>query len=264
MSDVKISEIYLKTKEVVYEAGEIMLESLDEDSDIIQKSGESNFVTSIDLKVEGYLKVKLSEILPGSNIISEEADKNSFNLDRPTWILDPVDGTTNLIYNFGLSAISLALYIEGRPELSFIYNPFTKELFHAVKNEGAYLNDIRIYTSKREKLADALVIFGSNPYDRKEAPKTFKKLLDVFLQCREVRNIGSAALDIAYIACGRADAFFEYRLQPWDYAAGILILEEAGGKVVNWNGTNLDVLKPEGVIATNGKITNEFYELLWS
>lgn len=252
------------TKLAVLEAGQIMLESIVGEGDIIQKSGESNYVTKIDLKVERFLSGKLLEILPQSNIISEEADKNSFSLDKPTWILDPVDGTTNLIYNFGLSAISLGLFVDKKAYLAFVFNPFTNELFWAVKGKGAFLNEKKINVSARESLSDALVIFGSNPYDRTSAPKTFKKLLEVFLKSREIRNIGSAALDLAYIACGRADIFFEYKLQPWDFAAGMLILEEAGGKVVNWEGEELDVLKPQGVIATNGLITSELYDLLWS
>jgi myo-inositol-1(or 4)-monophosphatase len=257
------NSIKKNTENAVLEAGRIMLDYILESRHIIEK-GPANFVTEVDYKVQEFLVNRLSSIIPGSNIITEESDRNNFKLDKPTWILDPVDGTTNLMYGYRHSAVSLALFMEGKPLLGFIYNPFSGEMFIAEKGKGACLNGDKIKVSSNATLADSLITFGTTPYDKSKSKKTFDIVEKTFYHSRDVRRSGSAALDIAYIACGRIDGFFEVKLQPWDFAAGMVILEEAGGRITNLQGEELKVISADGVLASNGLIHEELQTLVTS
>ncbi len=226
------------------------------------KGGEANYATEVDYRVQELLVDQLKRLLPESNIITEESDQNRFVFDKPTWILDPVDGTTNLMHQYGYSAISLALYVDGQPSLGFVYNPYTREMFTAQKGQGAFLNNEKITVSSHESMNKGLIAFGTNPYDRKEAESTFKIVYEVFMQSQEIRRSGSAALDIVYVACGRLEGFFEMRLQPWDYAAGALILTEAGGLLTNWMGASVNILAPDSVLATNRSLHPSLMQII--
>jgi myo-inositol-1(or 4)-monophosphatase len=229
---------------------------------ISEKTGVANFVTRIDCQVQEFLVDEIRKIIPGSNIITEESTENRFNLEKYTWILDPVDGTTNLIHAYNHSAVSLALFIERQPALAIIYNPFRDEMFSAESGKGAYLNHKKINVSGNGFLKDSLIGFGTNPYDRRKANRTFEITQQVFMKCHDIRRTGSAALDIAYVACGKNDGFFEMSLLPWDFAAGKIVLEEAGGKITNWDGNQPSVLSPDSIIATNGFIHEELLSFL--
>lgn len=256
------NEMIKKVKQALNDAGDIILECSIRKSQIEKKS-DSNYVTEIDYQVQTFLADKLKEILPGSNLIAEESQKNSFNVDRPTWILDPVDGTTNLIFDLRMSAISLALYLEGKPAYGFIYNPYLNEHFYGIAGHGAWLNDQKIEVSQTKEMKHSLIGFGTNPYDRSNSRQTFAMIEDVFEHSLEIRRSGSAALDLAYVACGRLDAFFEQMLQPWDYAAGYIIIEAAGGKLRDWNGDKLEnLLNPTGVIAASSAIFDQVQAIL--
>ena len=222
--------------------------------DTAVKKGHANFVTGIDYQVQNYLIKQLNEIIPGSNIITEETERNEFCLARPTWILDPVDGTTNLLHGYGHSAVSLALFMDGKALAGWIYNPRSNEMFTGEAGNGACLNGEKIKVSSNSLLEDCLISFGTTPYDRKRAKETFSIIEHIFMDCQEIRRSGSAALDLAYVACGRTDGFFELCLQPWDFAAGLLILEEAGGKLTDWEGKRPDSISQSGILATNGLI----------
>lgn len=256
-----MERIRSEAEKAVREVGKLFLEHCAE-KDIMEKQGTANFVTSVDLAVESFMIQALQGILPESNIITEESEDNLFKLDRPTWILDPVDGTTNIMYDYRHSAISLALLLEGRVVMGFIYNPYTDEMFIGEKGKGAVLNGGPIQVSKNKKLADGLIGFGTTPYDRSRAAVTFSITQKIFVNSRDVRRSGSAALDMAYVACGRLDGFYELTLQPWDYAAGIIVLEEAGGTSSNWANQPLRCIAPDSVVATNGYIHRELVELL--
>lgn len=256
MKDIKV-----EAERVVKEAGKLFFEKVTE-GDVNEKKGTANFVTSVDLAVQDFVVRELECLLPGSNIITEESSSNLFHMERPTWILDPVDGTTNLMYDYRHSAVSLALLIEGKPVLGMVYNPFLQEFFWGEKGKGAFLNEKSMKVSSSRKLSDSLVAFGTTPYDRSEAARTFEITRDVFSNSRDVRRSGSAALDMAYVACGRLDGFYELSLQPWDYAAGIILLEEAGGRVTNWAGRGLSCTAADSVAATNGDIHEELRNLL--
>ncbi len=194
---------------------------------IDQKEGHANFVTNIDREVEEYLQASLLALVPGSRIIGEEKENESLS-DLPTWIVDPVDGTTNLIRGYRMSAVSIALCECKQPVVGLVWQPYTRELFIAEKGKGATLNGKRIHVAATP-FDKALVAVGTSPYDPSLAEKSMKIALDFLLSCADIRRSGSAAIDLAYLACGRHDAFFELTLKPWDYAAGSLLVQEAGG-----------------------------------
>ncbi len=247
--------------DLVKEVSKLLLESM-EDKRVVTKSGSANFVTEIDLKVQEIIVSRLKQILPDSNIIAEETQKNSFSLGKYTWILDPVDGTTNLMYGYKYSAISLGLVVDGIPYAGIVYNPYLCELFTAQKGKGAFVNGQPIEVTKSEALADSLITFGTSPYDRGKADETFRITKNVFLKCRDVRRTGSAALDICNVAAGRMDGFYEMELQPWDYAAASIILEEAGGKITDWQGNKLSYISKAAAIASNNYIHDELMEAI--
>ncbi len=248
-------------EKILRQAGELLLDkSLYKEYEV--KDGTANYVTKVDYMVQAFMVEQLDRILPGSNIITEEAKVNSFNFDRPTWILDPVDGTTNLMYRYGMSAISLGLAIGKKAELGMVYNPFTNEMFIGTRGKGASLNGESVRASGRKSIGECLVGFGTTPYERSGSQRTFEIVHQVFMETREIRRSGSAALDLAYVACGRLDGFFEMTLQPWDYAAGIAILEAAGGRITDWENKNLDMTKASSVVASNGHIHEKLLALI--
>lgn len=192
-----------------------------------KKPGHANFVTNMDKAVQAYLEKALCELVPGSRFIGEEKDCEGLT-NEPTWIVDPVDGTTNLIHDFRHSAVSIALTQNGAPVIGVIYQPYVDEMFYAEKCKGAYLNGTPIHVSDMP-YGDALVAFGSSPYDPALARAGIRICCQYLLECADVRRTGSCAIDLCNLACGRVDLFFELQLSPWDVAAGALIVEEAGG-----------------------------------
>jgi myo-inositol-1(or 4)-monophosphatase len=246
---------------LVKDAGEMLLYRVD-DKKVISKAGTANFVTEIDIGVQDKIVKGLKEILPESNIIAEETAENEFLLGKYTWILDPVDGTTNLMYGFKYSAIALAFILEGIPHAGIVYNPYLNEIFTAQKGKGAFVNNTQIKVTENKLLKDSLLTFGTSPYDRDKADETFRITKNVFLRCRDVRRTGSAALDICNVAAGRTDGFYEMELQPWDYAGASIILEEAGGKITDWQGKKPDYISKTAAIVTNGYIHDELMEAI--
>lgn len=256
-----MSDISEKTLKLVKEAGKLFDNKISEKSRVIKKS-HANFVTEVDYKLQEFITGELIKIIPDCNIITEESNSNKFNLDKPTWVLDPLDGTTNFMHDYHHSAISLGLYVDGTAKMGIIYNPNSSEMFYAEAENGAYLNGSIIKTSPIDTFEDCLIGFGTTPYDRSKAAETFKLVERIYMKCQEVRRSGSAALDMAYVASGRIDGFFELNLQPWDIAAGLLILKEAGGKTTNLQGERLSILGPTGVLATNGLIHDTMLDLI--
>ena len=198
-------------------------------SEIDRKEGHANFVTNIDREVEEYLQQALLALLPGSQIIGEEKENSALS-DAPTWIVDPVDGTTNVIHDYRCSAVSIALCENRKPVIGLIWQPYMQEMFYAEAGRGAFMNGAPIHVSENP-FDRALVAFGTSPYHTHLAEKSMELALAYLHSCADVRRSGSAAIDLAYLACGRHDAFFELNLKPWDYAAGSLIVREAGGVV---------------------------------
>ena len=211
-------------KEIARQAGEMF--SL-RPAAVEQKEGHANFVTDIDRDVEDFLREKLLALLPGSEMIGEEQENQPLS-DRPTWIVDPVDGTTNLIHDYRQSAVSIALCERRQPVAGLVWQPYTREMFYAEKGRGATLNGDPVHVADTP-FEKALVTFGTAPYYEDLARRSMQ-LAGAFLHaCADLRRSGSAAVDLATLACGRHDIFFEMRLKPWDYAAGSLLVREAGG-----------------------------------
>lgn len=219
-------------------------------------------MTQIDFKVQEQVKTALYELYPEIQFMGEEKDNSDIDFDGDVWILDPVDGTTNLIHDFRNSTLSLALAGKGVLTLGIIYHPYSDEIFVAERGKGALLNGSPISVSKRHNFSECLISIGTSPYYRELAKENFRIFEKVFTDCADIRRLGSAALELAYVAAGRIDAYFERSLKPWDYAAGILLVEEAGGKVTDYKGNPVDITGNSDIVAgsqTIGEILVEKY-----
>lgn len=218
--------------------------------------GEFDFATRVDLEVESYIRRELKRRFPDDQFLGEE-EEDSPDFSGNVWILDPIDGTTNLIHHFAQYSVSLALAQGGEIALGAIYNPVLDHLFTAARGQGAFFNGRPIRVSGVKKLHESLVRIGTAPYTREHAVEDFRVLEEIFVHCQDIRRSGSAALEIAYVACGWSEAYYERVLKPWDYAAAKLLLEEAGGTVTTFRGEPLPVGKPCSVLATNGLVHEE-------
>lgn len=228
----------------------------------VTEKGLADFVTKVDTSVQAYLKDKLFSLYPDIQFMGEEGEKGETDFSKKVWILDPVDGTTNLIHDFKMSAVSLGLLDNGVPVLGIIYNPFSDEIFYAKKDEGAFLNGEKISVSSENKLIKSLIAFGTSPYEKELADVNFDILKRVYLNTGDIRRTGSAAMDLAYVACGRIDGFFERNLKPWDYCAGICIVNEAGGKVTNMHGGAVTYDRNSDILASNSLLHEGLLELV--
>lgn len=237
----------------------IMDEAMSHD---ITVKGQADFVTRVDTSVQSFLQKELYQRCPKVQFMGEEGPVQSADAAKPMWILDPIDGTTNLIYGFRHSAVSLGYYEGGRIGAAVIYNPFSEETFYAVRGQGAFLNGRPIRVTGSQALKDSLIAIGTSPYNKEMAPANFESFQRIFRQSLDIRRSGSAALDLAYVACGRLDGYFERNLKPWDFAAGSLIVEEAGGRVTDHQLGPVDFLSNQDIVATNGWIHEELQRLL--
>lgn len=227
----------------------------------IQVKGPADYVTQVDTDIQNFLAEELGKLTPDIQFLGEEEGLHEMTADT-YWILDPIDGTTNLIHDYQHSVVSLALYEKGEVTLGIVYDPFREDVYHAQKGQGSYLNGQQIHVSEASALKETIVAVGTSPYDREVADDNFRRIRRVFDQSQDIRRTGTAALDLAYVACGRTGGFFEPLLSPWDFAAGMLLVMEAGGKVTNFDGGPLGLLKRGSVVATNGKVHEELMEVL--
>lgn len=228
---------------------------------ISAKEGHANYVTNIDCMVQAFLEKALLQLLPGSQFIGEEKE-NAALTDAPTWIVDPLDGTTNLIHDYRMSAVSIALCENRQPVLGLIWQPYTREMFFAEKGRGAFLNDRPIHVASTP-FNEALVAFGTAPYNE-ELEETGIAMAAEFLHlCADIRRTGSAAMDLANLAAGRTDAYFEMRLKPWDYAAGSLIVQEAGGRIQMPLVGNLDYSQSTAIVAGTPAVMDQVMDVFW-
>ena len=249
-----------KITEIVKEAGKIILSAHNQENTVTAKEGKKNFVTKYDVAVQEFLFKELGKAFPDAQFIGEEGE-NDFSTDSLRFIIDPIDGTTNFMQDYRCSCISVALCNNNDVIAGVVYNPYTDELFSAEKGKGANLNGNRIKVSERP-LSDGLALFGTSPYHPENTDETFALLRKVFDFSRDIRRSGSAAYDIGTVACGRCEVFFEKGLQPWDIAAGTLILKEAGGIALNYDGTEISFSTPNDVVFANPKAYKEFITLL--
>ncbi len=246
----------------VKDAGALITDKADDLG--VRKKGDSDFVTDFDLAVQSFLKERLHLLCPEIGFLAEEEPESALITDRPFWVLDPIDGTMNFIRELGLSAISLALLEKGETVLGVVYNPFSGELFSAERGGGAFLNDTPIKVSDVSELSDALAAVGTSPYYKPKTAECFDIYRELFLRCVDVRRLGSAALDICYVAAGRFDLYYEYILSIWDYAAARLILTEAGGKITNTEGRATASEKKSPIVASNAKLHSAVLDIIKS
>lgn len=226
----------------------------------IRYKGVVNLVTEADRLSEDRIIKIIRKNFPEHNILTEESKGYEKGSDYK-WIIDPLDGTTNYAHGFPVYCISIALEKEGEIILGVVYNPVLKELFVAEKNKGALLNDKRICVSKTRELSKSLLATGF-PYDiRGSHINNLDHFRNFALNSQAVRRAGSAALDLCYLAKGIFDGFWELKLSPWDTAAGILMVKEAGGKVTNFSGKKFSIYEKD-ILATNGKIHNQMMEVI--
>ena len=249
-----------KITEIVKEAGKIVLSAHNQENTITAKEGKKNFVTKYDVAVQEFLFRELGKDFPDAQFIGEEGE-NDISTNGLRFIIDPIDGTTNFMQDYRCSCISIGLCKGNDVIAGVVYNPYTDELFSAEKGKGAYMNGNKIKVSERP-LSDGLALFGTSPYHPENTDETFSLLRKVFDFSRDIRRSGSAAYDICMIACGRCEVFFEKSLQPWDIAAGTLILKEAGGIALNYQGRDISFSTPNDVVFANPKAYKEFITLL--
>ncbi len=242
------------------EAGRIQREKLWGGYGGFDFKGERNIVTDVDRASEEIIIAALRDACPGCDFIAEESGAISTG-SRFRWIIDPLDGTTNFAHGFPWFGVSIALEIDGILEAAVIHHPVLDEVFHATRGGGAWLDGKRIYVSRRSPLSSCLLATGF-PYDRTSCNENnFAKFIRFQLAARGVRRAGAAALDLAYVAAGRLDGFWECKLNPWDVAAGKLLVMEAGGSVSNHAGFPHH-LDDHRILASNGLIHREMLDIL--
>ncbi|MFC1885215.1 inositol monophosphatase family protein, partial [Thermodesulfobacteriota bacterium] len=221
----------------------------------ISKKGEIDLVTDADIGSESKILEIIGKYFPGDSILSEEAGPREEDSSRK-WIVDPLDGTTNFAHGFPFFSVSIALQAEGDTVMGVVYNPFMNEFFEAVKGRGSFLNKNRIHVSKIDDMGESLLATGF-PYNIRENPSEIVDLFErMLVRSQGVRRPGCASIDLCYVAAGRLDGFWEQGLKPWDTAAGMLIVEEAGGRVTTYDGKPYSPFL-KNIVASNGCIHNE-------
>lgn len=251
---------YLETAmEAARAAGKLQKEKLWSDITIEYK-GEINLVTEVDNACEDLIVGIIRRNYPDHDILAEEKDYDKLN-SRYKWVIDPLDGTNNYAHGFPWFGVSIALEVDGEIRVGVIYHPMMDELFTAVKGEGAYLNGKRQQVSKRGPLKMCLLATGF-PYDIGTDPENnFENFVNMHLQARGIRRAGAAALDLAYVAAGRLDGYWEAKLKPWDVAAGSLLVQEAGGKVTSYQGEAYSIYNHR-IVASNSGIHDDILAVL--
>ncbi|HPQ39321.1 MAG TPA: inositol monophosphatase family protein [bacterium] len=260
-------DVYSRVEELLREAAHRITAIAGRSMDVHFKS-RFDMVTDADLAAEKLITDGLHALTPGIPVLAEESSNGENHLPgdaagtaRECWILDPLDGTTNFAHGFPHFCISLALFRDGLPEFGIIFDPSKNEMFRAVRGCGTTLNGSILHVSGTRKLEQCLVATGF-PYRVRELKQNNLAEFCAFrLQCQGVRRFGAAALDLAYIAAGRLDGFWERWLKPWDTAAGILMVTEAGGTVSRFDGTSYAVSDPD-IIASNGHIHDAMKAIL--
>jgi myo-inositol-1(or 4)-monophosphatase len=227
----------------------------------IRKKGRIDLVTEADLRAERIILDVIQDAFPGDNILSEEAGARSSPASARTWIIDPLDGTTNFAHGFPLFAVSIALHLERQPVLGVVYIPSSRELFEASKGRGAFLNKRPIRVSAIAGVGDALLGTGFPYYVHEQAERLLSLFGRMIVTAQGVRRPGAASIDLAYVAAGRLDGFWEEGLKPWDTAAGVVLVEEAGGVLSTFGGAPYSPFD-NTIVAANPAIHAEMLKVL--
>jgi myo-inositol-1(or 4)-monophosphatase len=249
-------------REISGEAGSILLKGFRSSKTVISYKSRTDLVTDADRASEQHLVERISKRFPDHDIIAEEGSRKEA-AGVYIWYVDPLDGTNNYAHGLPFFCVSIGVYSTKLKQVvaGVVYNPFLEELFTAVRGAGAFLNDKPIHVSLLDDIGVSLVATGF-PYDKATSDNNnLKEFNRIILRIQGIRRMGSAAIDLSYVACGRIDGYWEGKLKSWDMAAGSLIVEEAGGRVTTYNGGPFDPEYPE-IAATNGRIHNQLILLL--
>ena len=258
---MELEQITGKVIEVAKAAGAFIREQRTTfTADKIELKGLNDLVSYVDKTAEVQIVAALQNILPSAGFITEEKTINKTG-ERYNWIIDPLDGTTNFIHGLPVYSVSIALQEFDELVAGVVYEINQDECFYAWRGAPAYLNGREIKVSATPTIEKSLLATGFPYYDFKKQPAYIELFTELMRKCHGLRRLGSAAVDLAYTACGRFDGYYEYNLNAWDVAAGIVIVRQAGGEVVNFKGGD-EVLNTRELLATNGKITAEMLETI--
>lgn len=248
-------------------AGNVLLRNINklEALNVVQK-GRMDYASEVDADAEKVIVKELKRAYPEYGILGEEGGVQG-NSGRYMWVIDPLDGTSNYLRGFPHYCVSIALVENGEPLDAVIFDPLRNELFTASRGSGAVLNDRRIRVTDRKDLAGAMIHTGFPPRERERVSTQLKCVDSLLTQAEDIRRTGSAALDLAYVACGRADAYFEAGVKAWDIAAGVLLVREAGGRVCDFKGATparMDDRGPDGrqIVAGNIKVSDALQKVI--
>ena len=247
-----------KLKEIIKEAGEILKEGYFSEKDVNFKA-KKDLVTKYDVGIENFLKEKFTKQFPEFNIIAEESDNSNIEFNNSI-IIDPIDGTTNFVNKVPHTAISVGVYKNKKPYIGIVYNPILDELYEAKIGEGAFLNGEKIQVSKEDDFQKSLIATGF-PYTsgtcKEDLEDVVERIKKVLPKCQDLRRLGSAALDLCYVAKGVYEGYYEMNLKAWDSSAGLIVLLEAGGKITNIDGDTYDMFKSKYIVASNNIIHDD-------
>jgi myo-inositol-1(or 4)-monophosphatase len=258
-SSIDYEKIISVARQAANEAGRYLRQFYG-DRPEVEFKGDVNLITEKDRESQKIICNIIKNNFPDHSILAEE-DLEVRHSKSLRWIVDPIDGTTNFAHSLPIFSISIALQVNGETHAGVVYIPVLDEMFHAVRGAGAFLNDRKIHVSNESRLIRCLIATGF-PYDRAESEiNNVKHFNNFILKTRDIRRMGSAAVDLAYTAAGRFDGYWELKLQPWDCSAGYLLVLEAGGRVTDFSGNPFDPFKPE-CLATNSHIHQTMLDIL--
>ena len=230
-------------------AGNVIIRQIDHVQDLpVSEKSRNDFVTEVDRQAEAVIIDTILKAYPDHAILAEESGEQGKS--EYIWIIDPLDGTTNFLHGFPQFAVSIALQYRGLLHQAVIYDPLRQELFTASRGDGAYLNERRIRVSNRKHLDGALLGTGFPFKEGSRIEQYLGTFRTLFPRTAGIRRAGAASLDLAYVACGRLDGFWEFGLKPWDMAAGVLLIEEAGGMISDFKGGNLDLQNGDIIVGS--------------
>lgn len=267
ISNEELDRCYDFVLKLTAEAGKIIKDALQGSKKIETKAGDWDLVTQFDKQVEETVINSIAKKFPKHKFIGEETVSSTNSLpeltDEPTWIIDPIDGTTNFVHSFPFTCISIALSVNKQLEIGIVYNPILEQLFTARRGRGAFLNGKPIKSSKIEQLGLSLLCLETSYATIESIRDIILGRVEAFVSVAHgIRTMGSAALTLCYVAMGAAEAYHCDNLMPWDVAAGVLIIREAGGVVIDTNGGEFNVTSPKLIAAGNHKLAVELVKLI--
>ncbi|WP_088033595.1 inositol monophosphatase family protein [Evansella clarkii] len=257
MSRIDRKELFNTATDWTREAGEYIRKKMKESFSVNTKSNQDDLVTDVDKGVENFFEQKLSDKLPDHTLMGEEGTAESVkNLDGTVWILDPIDGTMNFVHQESFFAVSLGIFENGEGIIGIVYDVMNDEMFSCLKGEGAYVNGRKLPELKEVPVHESILSFNSG-WILKD-----RRLEKLVKESRGTRSYGSAALELAYVAAGRLDAYISFNLAPWDIAGGYVLIKEVGSTVTNYEGKDLDFLNKGTLLAANPYIHNNILSLI--